>query len=74
MKITEKQENILNILKENFANGAFAEEVAEKAENLSVASVRATLSSLATKGLASKEKAEFDGKIKTKFKAIEVNE
>ena len=74
MKITEKQENILNILKENFANGAFAEEVAEKAENSSVASVRATLSSLATKGLASKEKAEFNGKMKTKFKAIEVNE
>ena len=67
MKITEKQENIL---KENFANGAFAEEVAEKTENLSVASVRATLSSLAAKGLASKEKAEFNGKIKTKFKAI----
>ena len=27
MKLTEKQENILNILKEKFADGAFAEEI-----------------------------------------------
>lgn len=70
MKLTEKQENILNILKEKFANGAFAEEVINEVEGLTIQSVRATLSSLATKGLASKEKAEFDGKMKTKFTAI----
>ena len=70
MKLTEKQENILNILKEKFADGAFAEEVITETEGLTIASVRATLSSLATKGLASKEKAEFDGKMKTKFTAI----
>lgn len=69
MKLTEKQENILNILKNDFANGAFAEEVISKVEGLSIASVRATLSSLATKGLASKEKAEYDGKLKTRFTA-----
>ncbi len=73
MKLTEKQENILNILKEKFADGAFAEEVINEVEGLTIASVRATLSSLATKGLVTKEKAEFDGKMKTKFTAI-VNE
>lgn len=70
MKLTEKQENILNILKEKFADGAFAEEVINEVEGLTIASVRATLSSLATKGLATKEKAEFDGKMKTKFTAV----
>lgn len=65
--LTEKQEKILNIMKKDFAKGAFAEEVIEKTEGLTIASVRATLSSLATKGLATKEKAEFDGKIKTRF-------
>lgn len=39
----------------------------KKTEGLTIASVRATLSSLATKGLATKEKAEFDGKMKTRF-------
>ena len=62
-----------NILKEKFADGAFAEEVINEVEGLTIASVRATLSSLATKGLVTKEKAEFDGKMKTKFTAI-VNE
>ncbi len=73
MKLTEKQENILNILKDNFAEGAFAEEVITKTEGLTIASVRATLSSLATKGLATKEKAEFDGKMKTRFTAKTVD-
>ena len=72
-KLTEKQENILNILKDKFADGAFAEEVISEVEGLSIQSVRATLSSLATKGLASKEKAEFEGKMKTRFTAIEQN-
>lgn len=70
MKLTDKQSKILEILKTDFAEGAFAEEVIGKTEGLTIASVRATLSSLATKGLASKTKAEFDGKIKTKFTAI----
>lgn len=69
-KLTEKQEKILNILKTDFVKGAFAEEVLEKTEGLTIASVRATLSSLATKGLASKTKAEFNGKMLTKFTAI----
>lgn len=67
MKLTEKQERVLAIMKEKFADGAFAEQVIEKTEGLTIASVRATLSSLATKGLLGKEKAEFEGKIKTKF-------
>lgn len=74
MKLTDKQTNILNILKDEFKDGAFAEEVLTKVEGLTLPSVRATLSSLATKGLVSKEKAEFDGKMKTKFTAIEVAE
>lgn len=69
MKLTEKQTNILNILKNDFAEGAFAEEVISKTEGLSIQSVRATLSSLATKGYASKEKKEYEGKIKTRFTA-----
>lgn len=73
MKLTDKQTKILDILKTEFVDGAFAEEVITKTEGLTIASVRATLSSLATKGLASKTKAEFDGKMKTKFTAI-VNE
>lgn len=70
VKLTEKQENILNILKNDFAEGAFAEQVIEKTKDLTIASVRATLSSLATKGLASKTKAEFNGKMLTKYTAI----
>ena len=46
------------------------EEIINEVEGLTIASVRATLSSLATKGLATKEKAEFDGKMKTKFTAV----
>lgn len=67
MKLTEKQETILNIVKEKFAEGCFAEEVLPETEGLTIQSVRATLSSLATKGLLSKDKAEYEGKIKTKF-------
>ena len=62
MKLTEKQENILAILKENFAEGA------------TVASVRATLSSLATKGLCSKKKDIYEGKEKTKYTPVEATE
>lgn len=70
MKLTEKQASILNILKEEFNGSAFAEDVLTKTEGLTIQSVRATLSSLATKGLVSKEKAEFDGKMKTRFTVI----
>ena len=74
MKLTEKQESILEILKENFAEGAFAEEVVAKTDGLSVASVRATLSSLATKGLLTKTKDIYEGKEKTKFTVKETAE
>ena len=74
MKLTEKQESILAILKENFADGAFAEEVVEKVEGASIQSVRATLSSLATKGLCSKKKDIYEGKEKTKYTPVEVTE
>jgi len=74
MKLTEKQESILEILKENFAEGAFAEEVVTKTDGLSVASVRATLSSLATKGLLTKTKDIYEGKEKTKFTVKETAE
>ena len=74
MKLTEKQESVLAILKENFAEGAFAEEVVEKIEGSTVASVRATLTSLATKGLCSKKKDIYEGKEKTKYTPVEVTE
>lgn len=74
MKLTEKQESVLAVLKENFAEGAFAEEVVEKIEGSTVASVRATLTSLATKGLCSKKKDIYEGKEKTKYTPIEVAE
>lgn len=74
MKLTEKQETILNIVKEKFVDGAFAEQVITETEGLTIASVRATLSSLATKGLLGKTKAEFEGKMKTKFTVIETAE
>ena len=51
-----------------------SEEVVEKVEGLSVASVRATLSLLATKKLCSKVKDIYEGKEKTKFTAVEVSE
>lgn len=74
MKLTEKQESVLAILKENFVEGAFAEEVVEKIEGSTVASVRATLTSLATKGLCSKKKDIYEGKEKTKYTPVEVTE
>lgn len=74
MKLTDKQENILNLMKEKFADGAFAEQVITETKDLTIASVRATLSSLATKGLLGKTKAEFEGKIKTKFTVVETAE
>jgi len=73
-KLTEKQENMLKILREEFTEGAFAEEVIAKTEGLTIQSVRATLSSLATKGLVSKSKGIFEDKEKTRFTPISVEE
>lgn len=70
MKLTEKQENILTILKEQFNGSAFAEDVVEKVEGLTIQSVRATLSSLAPKGLVSKAKEARGDKMYTKYTVI----
>lgn len=69
-KLTDKQEMILNILKDEFEGSAFAEDVLEKTEGLSIQSVRATLSSLATKGLATKTKEARGDKMLTKYTAV----
>lgn len=69
-KLTDKQEKILNILKEEFNGTAFAEDVVEKTEGLTVQSVRATLSSLATKNLVSKNKEARGEKMLTKYTVI----
>ena len=66
-KLTDKQEMILNILKDEFEGTAFAEDVLTKVEGLSIQSVRATLSSLATKGLCSKTKEARRDKMLTKY-------
>ena len=73
-KLTEKQEKILAILKEDFNGSAFAEEVLTKVEGATIQSVRATLSSLATKGLCSKTKEVYEDSIKTKYTVIETAE
>ena len=73
-KLTEKQERILNIMKEKFTDGGFADEVVRETPDLNVASVRATLTSLATKGLLSKEKDIYEGKEKTKYSVIAQND
>jgi Fe2+ or Zn2+ uptake regulation protein len=69
-KLTDKQEMILNILKDECEGSACAEDVLEKTEGLSIQSVRATLSSLATKGLATKTKEVRGDKILTKYTAV----
>lgn len=69
-KLTDKQEKILNILKEEFNGTAFAEDVIEKTEGLTIQSVRATLSSLATKNLVSKNKEARGDKMLTKYTVI----
>jgi Fe2+ or Zn2+ uptake regulation protein len=74
MKLTEKQASILNILKEEFNGSAFAEDVLTKTEGLTIQSVRATLSSLAPKGLVSKSKEAHGDKMLTKFTVIETAE
>ena len=61
---------ILNILKEDFNGTAFAEDVVTKTEGLTIQSVRATLSSLATKNLVSKNKEARGEKMLTKYTVI----
>lgn len=70
MKLTEKQESILNILKEKFNGSAFAEDIVNEVEGLTIQSVRATLSSLAPKGLVSKAKEARGDKMLTKYTVI----
>lgn len=65
-KLTENQEKVLNLMKEKYPNGAFADEMAE-GDGLVVASVRATLTSLEKKGLLNKEDAEYQGKVKKRY-------
>lgn len=65
-KLTENQEKVLNLMKEKYPNGAFADEIAE-GDGLVVASVRATLTSLEKKGLLNKEDAEYQGKVKKRY-------
>lgn len=65
-KLTENQEKVLNLMKEKYPNGAFADEIAG-GEGLVVASVRATLTSLEKKGLLNKEDAEYQGKVKKRY-------
>ncbi len=69
-KLTDKQEKILNILKEEFNGTAFAEDVVTKTEGLTIQSVRATLSSLATKNLVSKNKEARGEKMLTKYTVV----
>lgn len=71
MKLTEKQEKILAILKEECKGSAFAEDVLEKTEGLTIQSVRATLASLAPKGLVSKNKEARGEKMLMKYTVIE---
>lgn len=66
-QLTENQERILGVMKEKFQEGGFADEVVKEVEGLTVASVRATLTSLATKGLLDKTKDIYEGKEKTKY-------
>ena len=73
-KMTDKQERILAILKEDFEGSAFAEDILTKTQGLTIQSVRATLSSLAPKGLVSKTKEVKNGKILTKYTVINTAE
>lgn len=70
VKLTANQEAILKILKEDFAEGAFAAEVLEKVEGKTFNAVNATLASLATKGLVSKTKGIFNDKMLTKYTLV----
>ena len=70
VKLTANQEAILKVLRENFAEGAFAAEVLEKVEGKTFNAVNATLASLASKGLVSKTKGIFNDKMLTKYTLV----
>ena len=70
VKLTANQEAILKVLRENFAEGAFAAEVLEKVEGKTFNAVNATLASLASKGLVSKTKGIFNDKLLTKYTLV----
>ena len=74
VKLSANQEAILKILKENFADGAFAADVLEKVEGKTFNSVNATLASLATKNLVSKKKEAKGETVLTKYTVIPVSE
>lgn len=74
VKLSANQEAILKILKENFADGAFAADVLEKVEGKTFNSVNATLASLAAKNLVSKKKEAKGEKVLTKYTVIPVSE
>ena len=74
VKLSANQEAILKILKEDFADGAFAADVLEKVEGKTFNSVNATLASLATKNLVSKKKEAKGEKVLTKYTVIPVSE
>lgn len=67
VKLTANQEAILKIVREDFAEGAFAADVLEKVEGKTFNAINATLASLATKGLVSKTKAVRGEKMLTKY-------
>ena len=70
VKLTANQEAILKVLRENFAEGAFAAEVLEKVEGKTFNAVNATLASLASKHLVSKTKGIFNDKMLTKYTLV----
>lgn len=70
VKLTANQEAILKVLRENFAEGAFAAEVLEKVEGKTFNAVNATLASLASKSLVSKTKGIFNDKLLTKYTLV----
>jgi len=68
--LTANQEKILNVLKSDFPDGAFADEIAIKLPDTGIASIRATLTSLANRNLLAKEKADYEGKMKTHYTLV----
>ena len=72
VKLTANQEAILKILKENFAEGAFAADVLEKVEGKTINAVNATLASLASKELVVKTKVAYNDKMVTNYKPTDL--
>jgi len=68
--LTANQEKVLSVLKSDFPDGAFADEIVTKMPDTGIASIRATLTSLAKRDLLAKEKADFEGKMKTKYTLV----